>query len=139
MKKIENESAMSPVVGTLLLLAITVIFAVIVGALVFSMSDGFPQSKIIASTAYKPVSDKIVFTYHGGQGAETCKGVVWDISSVDNPSLVNHVTMGTIGAVTTILPVGSSTIAPAYSGQTHIVGTAYFTDETQQVILDKTL
>lgn len=135
----KNEDAISPVVGTLLLLALTVVFAAVVATLVFSMSDGFPQSKIIAATAYKPTADKIIFTYHGGQGVETCKGVVWDVSSIYNPASSTRVIMGTTGDIATVLPVGTSAVSPAYSGQNHIVATAYFTDETQQVILDKTL
>jgi FlaG/FlaF family flagellin (archaellin) len=65
MKK--NEGAVSPVIGVILMVALTVILAAVIAAFVFGMSN-MGNGKIVGATAYKMGNDVIV-TYQGGRDA----------------------------------------------------------------------
>ncbi len=75
-KKIEtktiekDEHAVSPVIGTILMVAITIILASIVGSMAFGMSGNLPQMQIVVVTAERLNSTAIDFTYAGGIGAD---------------------------------------------------------------------
>jgi len=133
-----NEEAVSPVIGVILMVAITVILAAVIAAFVFGMAGNISKTKVVAATATKPTADKIVVTYQGGQDAATCRGIAWTIASVDTPASSTTVWMGT-NTGTTQLTVGSVSTITAWAGKNHVVGTASFMDETQQVIMDNTL
>ena len=126
-----NDSAVSPVIGVILLVAITVILAAIVAAFAFGMVGNVSQPKIAAATAQQPTWDTIIVTYHGGQDAN---------SLINLTVSINDSTVGTLGNATGILGVGASgSFTGTYSGKDHVVGIAEFTDGTAQVILDSTI
>ncbi|MCK8519630.1 type IV pilin [Methanoculleus sp. 7T] len=136
----QNEEAVSPVIGVILMVAITVILAAVIAAFVFGMSGNIQTTKSVAATA-KQVGSDIVITYQGG---------------TDNPSL-NYLTMDVVGKKTYTMgvsgstqateptgttsslkvPVGSTfTFSGGTSGQDHVVVTGHFNDGSAQVILD---
>jgi archaeal type IV pilus assembly protein PilA len=140
----KNDEAVSPVIGVILMVAITVILAAVIAAFVFGMSGNISKTKVVAVTVQQPTADKIVVTYQGGQDAQTLSNL--------NVTL----TPGTTGVTYTFVPgdstgqygelvgapvqVGASTTATAsagtFSGRDHVVATGIFTDGAQQVILD---
>ena len=62
----KNEEAVSPVIGVILMVAVTVILAAIIGAFVFGMVGQMQTSKIVVVTAmHKGTS--IYLTNSGGQ------------------------------------------------------------------------
>ena len=66
MKFRENEDAVSPVIGVILMVAITVILAAVIAAFVFGMAGSVDtQQKTVAATAQLSGSFVIV-TYQGG-------------------------------------------------------------------------
>jgi flagellin-like protein len=138
-----NEEAVSPVIGVILMVAITVILAAVIAAFVFGMAGNISKTKVVAATAQKPSADTVVVTYQGGQDAATCIGIVWSTQAGTGTQSANTMTASGGGLTTgsyIALPVGSSqAISVASGSKTHIVGTAYFSDNTQQVILDTTI
>ena len=141
MKFTKNEDAVSPVIGVILMVAITVILAAVIAAFVFGMAGNISKTKVVAAVATKPTASTVVVTYQGGQDASSCIGIVWVATSVDSAGQATSTLMGTTTvASATSLTVGSgSTLNVNGYGKVHVVGTAYFTDNTQQVILDNNL
>ena len=134
MKFNKNEDAVSPVIGVILMVAITVILAAVIAAFVFGMAGNISKTKVVAATATRTSPSNVSVTYQGGQDANTVIGIVW---TVDGTAPTSGGTQGsTTGA--NILPVGSTTSFTASNpGNNVIVGVAYFTDGTQQVIFNQ--
>ena len=126
-----NENAVSPVIGVILMVAITVILAAVIAAFVFGMAGNITKTKIVAATAQKPDTSHIYVTYQGGQDA----GILTNMTvSIDGSQV------GTFGGLTGVLPVGESKIyTGAFSGKNHLVCVGYFSDGSSQVIMDTTL
>ena len=68
MKFKENEDAVSPVIGVILMVAITVILAAVIAAFVFGMGSNIGTTKTVAMTASQNGED-VILTYHGGADA----------------------------------------------------------------------
>jgi len=140
----KNEDAVSPVIGVILMVAITVILAAVIAAFVFGMAGNISKTKVVAATVQQPDGTHIVVTYQGGQDAGTFSGA--NVSIVTGEATAYTCVVGDfspgVGSNGWLSPlVGSSTtaIAPAthtFSGRDHVVVTAWFTDGSQQVILD---
>jgi flagellin-like protein len=137
----KNDEAVSPVIGVILMVAITVILAAVIAAFVFGMSGNISKTKVVASTVAQPDADRIVVTYQGGQDDST---LAYVSITAPNNSIWN--TTGTNGAVLaqtagTKPSVGTSSVilanpAGSFSGRDHIVVVGVFTDGVSQVISD---
>lgn len=122
-----KEDAVSPVIGVILMVAVTVILAAVIAAFVFGMGSGVTKTKVVAVTAAQNSTGYVVLTYQGGQD----NGAVSQI----------------FGSIDGATPVAFNPQPPAV-GQTlglvdstpnvrsHIIVNASFQDNTQQVILD---
>jgi len=60
----KNDEAVSPVIGVILMVAITVILAAVIAAFVFGMSGNISKTKGVAVTANQPDATHISFTYN---------------------------------------------------------------------------
>ena len=122
----DDERAVSPVVGVILMVAITVIMAAIIGAFVYGYGGSMTQMNNVAATARHQGPDVYV-TYMGGPDQAFVKTVV---------GLVNGEPLG-IPLTTTVGCSGKpdSTKVTADKNN-HVVVTASFDDGTNQVILD---
>ncbi len=56
----KNDEAVSPVIGVILMVAITVILAAVIAAFVFGMSGNISKTKVVAVTAQQPDATHIV-------------------------------------------------------------------------------
>jgi archaeal type IV pilus assembly protein PilA len=122
MKLMKNEEAVSPVIGVILMVAITVILAAVIAAFVFGMAGNISKTKVVAATAAQQGATTIFVTYQGGQDANNVATLSYNIN-------------GATGTISTA--VGSSVSATSGStGQDHVTVTALFTDGSSQVILD---
>jgi len=140
MKFTKNDEAVSPVIGVILMVAITVILAAVIAAFVFGMAGNISKTKVVAATAQQTTANVIVVTYQGGQDAKTCVGIVW--TSNDEAGAPNGaaVTMGTTATGATLpVTVGIVRNLVATPGKDHVVGTAWFADGSQQVIFDSNI
>jgi flagellin-like protein len=124
----KSEDAVSPVIGVILMVAVTVILAAVIAAFVFGMAGSVAKTKAVGATA-RQIGNDITVTWHGGQ----------DNSYVSfyNVSLKDRYIRP--GSATGFPPrVGNTTTFPAMGSSTldHVVVTSIFTDGTTQVILD---
>jgi len=130
MTQFRREEAVSPVIGVILMVAITVILAAVIAAFVFGMASGVTKTKNVAATA-RHTGANITVVWQGGP---------------DNPmvSSYNITVINSAGTQTSaIVPgsppvVGNSTLLNnvATSGQNHVTVVGNFNDGTAQVILD---
>ena len=70
MKFRENEDAVSPVIGVILMVAITVILAAVIAAFVFGMGSGVQSTKTVSVTLQKDGTDLKVIINGGPDLAE---------------------------------------------------------------------
>jgi archaeal type IV pilus assembly protein PilA len=134
----KNDEAVSPVIGVILMVAITVILAAVIAAFVFGMSGNISKTKIVAVTAQQPDASHITVTYQGGQDAGSFVS--------GNVTVTAGNASGSCGSPTyspsppTLSPdVGSSVTAVTagcFDGKDHVVATGQFGDGSSQVLLD---
>ena len=118
----DDERAVSPVVGVILMVAITVIMAAIIGAFVYGYGGSMTQMKDVSATA-RHQGTLIYVTYMGGPDQDIVTGLNYSVNDVAMTPLTNS--------------VGDSETENATEGQgNHVVVTATFSDGTEQVILD---
>ena len=120
----KTEEAVSPVIATILMVAISVILAAIVAAFIFGMANQMPTGKTVAVTALKDGGD-IRLTNYGGADVGNLAGPI-DIT-------VTNATATTLGTA-----VGSSvTLTPAPSGyRVRVMALGTFKDGSTTILLD---
>jgi len=130
MTHFRREEAVSPVIGVILMVAITVILAAVIAAFVFGMASGITKTKNVAATARQVGSNGCVITWQGGPDNAMVNGynvTVWNSTS---PSVANL-------WINTCNTVGNSTSLPwCTAGNDHVTVVGSFTDGSQQVVLD---
>ena len=128
-----NEDAVSPVIGVILMVAITVILAAVIAAFVFGMAGNVSKTRNMAITAQKSAasgSPIIILTNNGGPDASqvTTFVVTREGSAITAPTGSALVTLGT--------SVGDTVKAFGTSQKDHVIVTANFNDGSSQVMLD---
>jgi flagellin-like protein len=130
----KNEEAVSPVIGVILMVAITVILAAVIAAFVFGMAGNISKTKVVAATVARTSGTMGTVTYQGGQDAGTCYSL-----NMTNDSGLKGDNLLSVGAYpgTGPLQVGkSAAIGLEKTSNSHVIVTGYFQDGTTQVILD---
>jgi len=138
-----TDDAVSPVIGVILMVAITVILAAVIAAFVFGMSGNIQSTKNVAATATQQGED-IIITYQGGSDNSNLNYLKM---SVDGDRSATWYTIGTTGSTDSVadttstglsVPVGKSWKFTGYgsSAKDHVIVTARFADGAEQVILD---
>ena len=141
----KNEEAVSPVIGVILMVAITVILAAVIAAFVFGMAGNIQKTKVVAATEKRVNTSYVTVTYQGGQDAGTLYGIAFQVDGANaTPTMYgqNQVSQNEVYPASgqSVLPVGSSvTLSATNPGKNHVVGIGVFTDGTNQVIVDTTL
>ena len=115
----KNEEAVSPVIGVILMVAITVILAAVIAAFVFGMAGSVSKTKVVAITAQRPDATHIVVTNNGGP----------DVGTLSSLAVSGEIT-GAVGITT-----GATTSIGTSSGKKHVIVTGTFGDGSQ-VLLD---
>ena len=145
MKFRENEEAVSPVIGVILMVAITVILAAVIAAFVFGMGSNVGTTKTVAVTVNQN-GDDIILTYHGGADASTLKFLMIRVDPGDaTKGKETYYTVDESGSLSTTktglsttLEVGAvMTIEQKGTDQRdHVVVTGHFADGSDHVVLD---
>ncbi|QYZ78665.1 type IV pilin [Methanofollis formosanus] len=140
---VQNEEAISPVIGVILMVAITVILAAVIAAFVLGMAGNISTPKIVAVTATQQGSDEIIITYKGGADHQL---IEWLSVTAPNGTIYYTTSKkGTLSASSSGATgplVGSSMVLMRessdgdWSGKNHVVVTGHFTDGSEQVVLD---
>ena len=140
-----NENAVSPVIGTILMVAITVIIAAVIGAFVFGMPTTVQKTKLMASSIQLDTKgENVLLSYYGGPDDISLttihitapNGSVWYTSGTDGSLTINTASSPTptkprIGAVITLQP------APDWpAGKKRVLAVGSFNDGIDQIILD---
>jgi flagellin-like protein len=126
---VKREDAVSPVIGVILMVAITVILAAVIAAFVFGMAGGIAKTKTVAATAKQSGND-IIITWQGGQDNAYVSG--YGVTLNDNSGALALVWVNSGNAV------GNSTKFSGKGDNTnnHVIVNASFTDGSGQVVLD---
>jgi|GEM_PF-584809 len=126
-----KDQAVSEVMGSILMVALVVILAAIIGAFVFGMVGSVQSPNLIGVSAVRSDAGNVTVTYISGGDSRT--QVYWMSISVNGTA---STTLGINGG-TTPLEVGNSTIVSApVPGNDHIVVVGRFSDGTDQIVLD---
>lgn len=137
-KKNRNDNAVSPVIGVILMVAITVILAAVIAAFVFGMSGQVSKTKIVAVTVQQPDAKHILVLYQGGQDAQSFDGgrVTVTNDNTGDPAVTYDNGDGTDNA-TLGNTVGSSVTATGtFTWKNHVIVVGHFTDGMEQVLTD---
>jgi flagellin-like protein len=133
MQNKRDENAVSEVMGTILMVALVVILAAIIGAFVFGMVGSVQDTKVISVTATRINETYLSLTFYGGDRADQ---VLWMNVSING---IPRGSIGTIGG-TNPVRIGNSTLfSGATSSNTQVIVIGAFTDGSQQVVLDTTV
>ncbi len=140
MKFFKDEEAVSPVIGVILMVAITVILAAVIAAFVFGMTGNVATTKSVGVTATQSTASNgtviTTITYQGGPDAGQVAWVNWSVAPGDGSGTAS----GTIGTVSASpakpLQVGSYAQTKGSTSRDHVVATAHFLDGGEQVVLD---
>jgi len=131
----KNDNAVSPVIGTILLVAIVVILAAIIAAVVMPMVNGSTTSSTIGVQVTGSNEGKITAVFTGGDTARIIKVVAFgpvgdgvngiELDGIDQPS---SIVVGKAYKVTGDTAIGEP-------GKTSVIKlVAYFPDGTQQIL-----
>jgi flagellin-like protein len=152
MASMKNAEAVSPVIGTVLMVAVTVILAAVIASFVFGSATNIQKTKIVAATANLETTGSIAIVYQGGQDDQYLSYIT---INAPNGTAIFY-TSSEDGELTLCPPAGCNTVSdqkkpnmgaimklnkgPDWpSGQRHIVVVGAFNDGVSQVILDTML
>jgi len=136
----ESESAVSPVIGVILMVAVTVILAAIIATFVLGMVTNIPVTRTLAVTADAPDPDHIILIYKGGPDADSLSYAMVVVTTSDGniPLYHNltHANTNILGNNVGSMVTATATTARGFSYKDHVVVTGHFKDGTAQVILE---
>ena len=141
----KNEEAVSPVIGTILMVAICVILAAVIAMYVFGAPANVTKTKIVAATAQLDRTGTILITYQGGQNDDSLSSLnitapnssAWYTSSADGALTLSTIP-GTLVKPRIGAPMKLNPPTPTDwpTGQKHVVVIGAFSDGPSQIILD---
>jgi flagellin-like protein len=140
----KNSEAVSPVIGTILMVAVTVILAAVIAMYVFGLPANVTKTKVVAATAQLDQNGDILITYQGGQNDDTLSslnitapdGSTWYTRSPDG-ALVPSSSSDPLGRPIIGSPMIPTTPAGGWPpGSMHVMVVGAFSDGVNQVILD---
>jgi flagellin-like protein len=126
----KNDEAVSPVIGVILMVAITVILAAVIAAFVFGMAGNIQKTKVVSVTMQRVNSSAVSALFNGGTDANSLLVVNFTVDGTTVGSLQN-------GASITSVPVGNRTTFFPGANPAQITAIGYFSDGSQQILLDQ--
>src|SRR5512136_2417847 len=119
----KNDEAVSPVIGVILMVAITVILAAVIAAFVFGMSGNISKTKTVAVTVQQINSTAITVMNNGGHDGAS----LTVLNATTEPAMTSCVPTGAFVtggyceiSSTTNVPVGATmTLIGGYTAKTH--------------------
>ena len=122
----KDEDAVSPVIGVILMVAITVILAAVIASFVFGMAGSLKKPYLVAATASQ-IGDDIIVTYNGGPDHDS---VTWfNITQAGTDTIGTNENNPDVGYTATFSGNGSA------GNSDVVVANVQFEDGTNQVIL----
>ena len=137
----KEENAVSPVIGVILMVAITVILAAVIGAFVFGMGGNVAKTYIVSVTAAQTGADTVDVTFQGGPDASAVDymnvsiGTAYFAAGVYNVAdSITFTSPVSVGKTVTCTELTAGT--DITSDRDHLVVVATFEDGSKQVVLD---
>jgi flagellin-like protein len=141
----KNDDAVSPVIGTILMVAVTVILATVIAAYVFGIPSSIQKAKFMGSSVQLDVTgESILLSYYGGAddisltwiNITAPNGSVWYTSSTNGALTISTATSPApvkpdIGAMMKLNPASDWP-----TGKKRVLAVGSFSDGVQQIILD---
>jgi len=147
-----NDHAISPIIGVILMVAITVILAAIIASYIFGSSGNIQKTRVVAATAKLENSGSIQIVYNGGQDDNYLRY----ISIISPNGTAIFYTSGENGELTLCPVAGCNTVSDQMKpklgsvmklippsptdwpdSQKHVIVTGSFLgDDASQIILD---
>ena len=124
--KNNNENAVSPVIGVLLMVAITEILAAIIAAFVFNMAGTIQKGHIVGITMSQIDGNTVTLTNMGGQ----------DVGSLVSITVTGDLTDDSPDELGPDVGATNEYTLEDGAGQKHILAIGIFTDGTEQVLYD---
>jgi len=153
MKFTQNEDAVSPVIGVILMVAITVILAAVIAAFVFGMSGNIQRTHVVAVTVEKTSDSTISIMNQGGQDQTSLSSLNITTSMKDGSSGGEITSCTAFGSASlkagngtdyceiTNVAVGAGAIVTGgdYSVKTKVIVIGTFSDGSTQILMDTTV
>jgi len=124
MRYIKDEEAVSPVIGVILMVAITVILAAVIAVFVFGLAgdlEGSSQKDVQITTA-TAANGTVVYTVFSGSDVDKISTLKWTNGSSSN------------SAPETVISIGATNNTGIIKSGGEIIFTATFNDGTSQVV-----
>ena len=128
-----KDQAVSEVMGTILMVALVVILAAVIGSLVFGLAGSMQNANLAGVSAVRFNSTYTIVTVtSGGDGNNPLYNLSFSIDGVSYGSM----TQGTAPLI-----VGNSSYigSTTTTGNNHLVVVGWFGDGTQQIVMDTTI
>jgi len=157
----ENEDAVSPVIGVILMVAITVILAAVIAAFVFGMTGDMPDAtKNVVINVKRIAGDNIAITIQGGTDLPRLKYLKTTITDSDGAEKGEYYTAvaddgkksikkGSGASETDVSKAGAFTVGSVWSTATdatdaplaegksqHVIVVGVFNDGAEQILAD---
>jgi flagellin-like protein len=142
-----NDEAVSPVIGVILMVAITMILAAVVAAFSFGMVGNMQKTHVVMLTMQKINSDTISMTDHGGQDQASFANVTitapqgFTMTDFDGTDIAADADGENYVATSVATPaIGSSlklTSTDAWDASTRILAVGNFIDGGTQILIDE--
>ena len=153
MMNFKNEEAVSPVIGVILMVAITVILAAVIAAFVFGMSGNIETQKSVVVSAKQVAGNNLQLTVQSGADLSTLLYLRVEVTKSDGSSVGPYyaygsdtsktITLGSTGLPSTAgIKVGNTYTTsdkPLTDESDHVVIVGHFTDGKAQMLVDATL
>lgn len=134
MKIMKNDEAVSPVIGVILMVAITVILAAVIAAFVFGLAGTTGTSKNVGITVAKSEETDFIVTLQGGTDLPQLNKLEYQTNETGFVEISRPSSGWAVGITRTI--TGYNATAATNTGVRLIIrGT--FTDGSQQVLWDR--
>ena len=143
---VKDKQAVSPVIGVILMVAVTVVMAAIVGSFLYGFIGGGgapPEVSATASYYERAEGGKVIVTYRGGADQDFVGHI--DVNAWNESGVALNTSAGVtlpvnltnkVGNTTMFNQIGTVSTAKPTRATNHVVVTAVFKDDSTSVILD---
>jgi len=122
----KNDEAVSPVIGVILMVAITVILAAVIAAFVFGMAGNVQKTKVVSVSLARSGASSVVATLQGGADVSSLSSVAFTCDGTACGTLSGS----SVGTTQSVGPI-------AYGKR--VIGVGTFADGSTQILVDSTL
>jgi len=135
----ENNDAVSPVIGVILMVAITVILAAVIAAYVFGVGGGVQKQYMVGAVISQVSPSQIDVTYLGGGDADSVDFITVRVTTADGVVVNSYFNdKNSSNGIADILPGTASIVSSNnFTYIDHVIVTATFLDGNQQVIMER--